>query len=57
MSLVPANPLMSEPCTTGEGRDIVTLFTGQDAIRALMEEFCTNVSKNPSCTTRTRTNI
>lgn len=49
MALVPANSLMGVPRTTDEhpGHPVVTLFTGQDNIRAAMEEFCVNVSSQP----------
>lgn len=50
MALVPANSLMGMPRTTDEhqGRPVVTLFTGQDNIRAAMEEFCVNASPEPT---------
>ena len=46
MALVPANSLMGAARTTDDhpGYPVVTLFTGQDNIRAAMEEFCVNVS-------------
>ena len=44
MALIPANALMSAPRTNEDGQELVTLYTGQDAVRAGMMEYCTNVS-------------
>ena len=44
MALILANALMSAPRTNEDSQELVTLYTGQDAVRAGMMEYCTNVS-------------
>ncbi len=44
MSLVPQGGMLTAARTTSGGQRVVTLLTGEEAVRTAMFEYCTNVS-------------